>query len=299
MSVTRGFPHLSLIREALRVLIPRLRRGELPAIRRAPWQGWKDYRVAEAAVSAQHLARSICEVYGLSVGTVVVTFRSDLEAAGCVEIGPSRDFFVEVQERFRTDARRLAQILGHEVAHIFLREHGIDRPETLANEVLTDTTAAVYGFGALMADSYVVDEQRHQVPGGVQITRREDHLGYLTPDEIGYVLCRGGFADIFDQLRSPAARKAFRVGRRLARRELNSPPLRLAPRWRMLWYRLRRWWSTRFNAQRDLITASRYALSDGRVSFRCPQCTQAIRVPVRRELVASCPTCEQQIPCST
>ena len=57
--MAQGFPHLGLIRRALRTLIPRIRDGRLPAVPGRPWTAWSTvYDMLEPELSVQRLARS-------------------------------------------------------------------------------------------------------------------------------------------------------------------------------------------------------------------------------------------------
>lgn len=238
------------------------------------------------------MARRISEVYRLDVGVVLVTFLPNLGSPGRVELHGGRDFFVELDLSLRDHSRNLAATLGHEIAHIFLENNGLAFESTAETECLTDTAAALYGFGALMADTYVVTSTSKAVPGGTQITHHARSMGYLTPDEFGYVMTRSGTPVPPDALTSPAASVAFGAGRRRALASVGAPPLRVASRWRRLGYRLRLLHHRLFPREEELRTDRDYAFqAGGRVAFRCPLCTQGMRVPSRRSLNATCPCC--------
>ena len=294
--VPRGFPNLAIIRQVIGLLIPRIKSGALPPPK-PPWQGWSSYNSKDHILSAQGLAVEVAKVYDLKVGTLVVTFGS-LKSAANVELGPSDDYFIEVDNQFTGRPKELGAVLGHELAHIFLHRAGIHGEDTWSNEILTDTTAAIYGFGALMADSFTVTETERIVAGGVEITRQERALGYLTPDELGYVLTRCTPNNIAEYLSSSAARTALRRGRRVALRETSSPPLAHAPLQARLLYQLKRLSS--LPRVRDGLPAKyRYGFGENRVSFRCPLCCQGIRLPLKKRLKTSCPRCELEMRCQT
>jgi hypothetical protein len=124
------------------------------------------------------------------------------------------------------------------------------------------------------------------------------HLGYLTPDEMGYVLTRSGFGEVAT-LESPAARRALVIGRSRARAELTCPPLGGAPWWAWVMYRLRRWWAEVWRHARELNEHDCYRLQIGKVLFRCTQCCQALRVPTRMNITATCPRCRTELRCET
>jgi hypothetical protein len=297
----RGFPNIGLVRDALGALVPAMRRGRLPPPPKHAWEGHRGFPLNDAVVAVQTLARRIAEVYRLDIGVVVVTFVEKLEAAGRVELGGpgQRDFFVELRGEYRNQPRVISAILAHEVAHIFLHRNGLHPAPGLAAEILTDTTAVLYGFGAVMADTFKVSEHHEQLVDAVRITTTVNQMGYLTPDEIGYALTRAGFGHLHDVLESNAAREAVRVGRRLAAKELTSPPLRTASWWRVVAYRILRWLAERRKGDGTLTSAQLYRLEPGKVSFRCTVCCQGLRLPTRAVVTATCPRCEAEVPCVT
>lgn len=295
--IERGTPNLARIRQALRHVVPRLG-AELPAPSGTLWAGWRDYDTQRPTRSAQTMAREIARVYRLKVGTLVVTFRSDLDVPGRVELGPGDDFFVEVHSDLKTKPRQMAAVLAHEVAHIFLHHHRLRLPDTLDDEILTDTTALIYGFGGLMLDTYVVVETVRQVGDMTQTTRHERKLGYLSPDEYGYLLQKRGMFDAFDALSGDAARGAYEEGTGRHLRDLG-PPLQSAGPGQRLLYWMRGLWARWFKRHRDLDEDDDYAFARGRVTFRCPTCAQRLRLPLGKTVVATCGRCKEAHPCKT
>jgi len=297
----RGFPNIALVRDALGVLVPAIKRGKLPVPSPTPWDGWRGFPTDNPLIGVQKLARRIADAYSLQVGVVLVSFLESMKEAAHVELDAAgqHDFHVEVRGEFKTKPRVMAAILAHEVAHIFLHRHGFQTGGSLAAEILTDTTAVIYGFGALMADTFVVTETRQAVAEGVLITRNEQHMGYLTPDEMGYVLVRSGFGAVDHHLESDAARGALAIGRARARRELTCPPLRHTGRLRAWWYRVARWWSQLRGVTGDIAPLALYGFQPGRVVFRCTVCCQGIRLPTKARITATCPKCETELPCDT
>ncbi len=211
-----------------------------------------------------------------------------------------REIFVELKPSLRGHKKDISATLGHECAHIFLRRHGLELPDRWANEILTDTTAALYGFGALMADTYRVSSTRQATATGTMVTWHEQSMGYLTPDELGYVLTRTGFADVDRYLESSAARDALECGRARALRELAAPPFAHAGLWARVVYGARRLGAQLVMGGPGAPDDDRpYALHDGRITFRCPVCCKLLRLPVGRRLTAACPTCKHSVRCVT
>ncbi len=289
--IRRGFPNIALVRDAMGVLLPAIKQGTLPTPPRSPWTIPPALPGESPVIRVQHLARRAAGMYGITVGLIVVTFRSDIREAGRVELGGNeqRDFFIEVRDHYEQEQVMLSAILGHEVAHIFLHRHRLHPPPGLYGEIMTDIAAVLYGFGAVLADTFRLNKQM------------EHHLGYLTPDEAGFVLFRSGFdfRACMRAVEGQAARAALRIGRTRARRELTTPPLRYAAWWKKLQYRVQRWWSERARRREELVTTRLYALTADHVHFRCVLCCQGLRVPTRKKLTAVCPRCRTAMPCVT
>lgn len=299
--VRRGFPNLASVRRALKTLVLAIEGGELPAPSRHLFDGWEDYRPNDAVVSAQWLARAILDVYGIAAATVIVSFHDGLEVAGRIELGGvhQTEYFVEVRGELRSEPRKIAATLAHEVAHIFLRRHELETSNVLETEILTDTTAALYGFGALMADTYEVDYQRRFNDTDMSIVRSENSMGYLTPDELGYVLTHAGVAHADEHLESDAAKAAMELGRERALRELHTPPLRSAGLLARLDYLVQRWLARWLRRENPLTVDRDFVFSGDKVSFRCTHCTQPLRLPLFKRLEATCPRCRHVMTCAT
>lgn len=301
MRVLRGFPNIDLVRDALGVLVPAIKRGQLPPPSGQVWDGWRGFPVGDPIIGVQHLAKRIASVYSLQVGLVLVSFLEQMKEAGRIELGSRAqdEFHVELRSEFKTKPRVLSAILAHELAHVFLHRHGLPTGGSLAAEIITDTTAVIYGFGALMADTYVVTETREAVAEGTLVRRSEQHLGYLTPDEMGYALTRAGFGAVDQRLESHAARRALEIGRARAGRELTCPPLRSSHPLRAWWYRVLRWWAALRDLRDEIAPLALYGFQPGKVVFRCTVCCQGIRLPTRARVTATCPRCETELPCDT
>nr|WP_202498876.1 hypothetical protein [Streptomyces sp. SID5476] len=244
-------------------------------------------------LGAQRVARELVRHYRLPQARMVVGFREMTHAAS-VELAAGPEYFVELNDRFRTHRRDIGAALAHEVMHVYLHRLGLSFPGTRENEILTDTAATYLGAGWLLLDAYREDAASSQ------------KLGYLTPEEFGYVLAKR--AQVFGEdpsvwFTSAQAYSAFAQGRVRALRDGQQPPLTAAG-----WAGRRRYARDRRHAQ-DLPSGSPgpgvpYAFTpDGRgplrVSFPCPTCHQRIRVPVRGRVRARCGLCRTVLECDT
>ncbi|WP_030772050.1 hypothetical protein [Streptomyces sp. NRRL F-2664] len=289
-AIEHGFPHLATVRASITALFRRMSADGIRA--HAP-----SFSPADAAfdasedlhLGAQRLASAMVRALRLPEARMVVAFRP-MDEAATVELTAGPEYFVEVNDRFRTHRRDLAAALSHEVAHVLLHRLELAFPDPAENEILTDTAAAYLGAGWLLLDAYREDALTHQ------------RLGYLTPEEFGYVLAKR--AALFDEdpspwFTSPQAYEAYVRGSALAARDLRRAPLAAAgPAARRRYARARRCGL----APRDGSAYRFEPAGSGpalRVSFPCPVCEQRVRVPVGGRLRARCGLCRSVLDCDT
>ncbi|MFE4218062.1 hypothetical protein [Streptomyces sp. NPDC056844] len=291
--VVHGFPHLDAVRSAITALY-----------RRVSPDGVRAYAAslapADAAFSdmddlylgSQRVAGALVQHLRLPQARIVVGFRR-MEHAASVELTAGPEYFIELNDRFRTHRRDIGAALAHEITHVLLHRLGLELPGTRDNEILTDTVTAYLGAGWLLLDAFRQDAVSSQ------------KLGYLTPEEFGYVLAKRAL--VFDEdpsvwFTSPQAYTAYTKGRAEALRDLHRPPLTAAG-----WAGRRRYAKDRRDAGTHPGTALDpslpYAFEGGadglRVSFACPTCHQRVRVPVRGRTRARCRLCRTVLECDT
>ncbi|WP_405391439.1 hypothetical protein OG596_28435 [Streptomyces sp. NBC_01102] len=291
--VVHGFPHLGTVRSAITALYGRISPDGVHryATSLAP---------ADAAFSdgddlhlgAQRVAHALVQHLHLPEARVIVAFRP-MEHAASVELTAGPEYFIELNDRFRTHRRDIGAALAHEITHVLLHRLGLEFPGTRDNEILTDTVTAYLGAGWLLLDAFREDATSSQ------------KLGYLTPEEFGYVLAERAL--VFDEdpsvwFTSPQAYTAYTKGRDRARYDRHRPPLASAG-WagRRRYAKDRRQAGERQAAGQDPSVP--YAFENGsaglRVSFPCPTCHQRIRVPVRGRVRVRCGLCRTVLECDT
>ncbi|MER6627093.1 hypothetical protein ABT301_02435 [Streptomyces sp. NPDC000987] len=287
--VEHGFPHLETVRASITALYRRLSCDTVQTFAGS---------VAPADVAfcdtddlylgAQRVAGEMVRHFRLPDARLVVSFREMTHAAN-VELAAGPEYFVELNGRFRTHRRDIGAALAHEVTHVYLHRLDLSFAGTAENEILTDTAAAYLGAGWLLLDAYREDSVSSQ------------KLGYLTPEEFGYVLAKRALVFHEDPsvwFTSPQAYTAYVRGMAEARRDEQQPPLTGAG-----WAGRRRYARDRRHAPGPRPGVG-YAFSpDGggrlRVSFPCPTCQQRIRVPVRGRVRARCSLCRTVLECDT
>ncbi|MEU9758388.1 hypothetical protein AB0D98_00960 [Streptomyces sp. NPDC047987] len=293
--VVHGFPHLDTVRSAITALY-----------RTLSYDGVRGYATSLAPadvaffdhddphLGAQRVARAVVQHLRLPDARTIIAFRT-MEHAATVELTAGPEYFIELNDRFRTHRRDVGAALAHEITHVLLHRLGLEFPGTRDNEILTDTVTTYLGAGWLLLDAFRQDAVSSQ------------KLGYLTPEEFGYVLAKRAFA--FDEdpapwFTSPQAYTAYTKGRAQALRDTRQPPLAAAG------------WASRHRYARDRRAAQEvrgasahpapdvsYAFDNGpqglRVSFPCPACHQRLRVPVRGRMRARCGLCRTVLDCDT
>lgn len=291
--IVHGFPHLETVRAALTALYRRLSADGVARFAASVHPELVDFPDEEDPyLGAQRVARVMVRHFRLPDARMVVGFR-DMVHAGNVELTAGPEYFVELHARFRTDRRDVGAALAHEVMHVYLHRLGLEFPGTRDNEILTDTATAYLGAGWLLLDAY----REEPAIRGERLTTAACKLGYLTPEEFGYVLAKRAAAfgdDIEPWFRSPQARDAYRAGAARAGADLRRPPLAGAG------------WTARRRYARDRrVRAAGPGYSfDGpvaapRVSFACPTCFQRLRLPCRGRLRARCTLCLTTVDCDT
>jgi len=296
--VEHGFPHLDTVRAAVTALYKRLSYDTIATFATS---------VAPADVAfcdtddlylgAQRVAHEMVRHFRLPDARMIVGFREMTHAAN-VELAAGPEYFIELNDRFRTHRRDIGAALAHEVMHVYLHRLDLSFPGTRDNEILTDTATTYLGAGWLLLDAFREDATSSQ------------KLGYLTPEEFGYVLAKRAL--LFDEdpsiwFTSPQAYDAYNRGLTQARRDGRQPPLTAAG-----WAGRRRYAKDRRHAQDhhapghgqpgtpgmpyDFTPAEHGPL---RVSFPCPTCHQRIRVPVRGRVRARCALCRTVLECDT
>ncbi|MET7642624.1 hypothetical protein ABZS83_03050 [Streptomyces sp. NPDC005426] len=293
--VVHGFPHLATVRSAITALYRRLSYDGVH--RFAPSFAPVDAAFADADdlhLGAQRVARAMVGHLRLPDARMIVAFRA-MEHAGSVELAAGPEYFIELNDRFRTHRRDIGAALSHEVTHVLLHRLGLEFAGTRANEILTDTAAVYLGAGWLLLDAFREDATSSQ------------KLGYLTPEEFGYVLAKRALA--FDEdpspwFTSPQAYTAYTKGRAQALRESAQPPLTAAG-WagRRRYAKDRRYAQDHPGAVAGPGSDTPYAFEAGgdglRVAFPCPVCHQRNRVPVRGRVRARCALCRTVLDCTT
>ncbi|MFD0152415.1 hypothetical protein ACWGQ4_27570 [Streptomyces sp. NPDC055721] len=286
--VGHGFPHRAAVRDSLTALYKRL---SPDGVRRFP----VSVPAADMAIGddedlhlgTQRVARALVHHLRLPDARIVASFRP-MEHAATVELAAGPEYFVELNDRFRTRRRDIGAALAHEITHVLLHRLGLGFPGTPENEILTDVVTTYLGAGWLLLDAYRQD--------GVESQK----LGYLTPEEFGYVLAKR--AELFGEDPSPwftsaVAYEAWVRGRAEAERERRQPPLAGAG-----WAERRRYGRER--RQGRAAAGAPYAFDGGApatgVSFACPVCLQRLRVPAgRTTLRARCGVCGSVLECAS
>ncbi|MFB9513434.1 hypothetical protein [Streptomyces purpureus] len=291
--VVHGYPHLDTARAAITALYRRLSPdGMTQYATSVPPADVTFGDLDDLHLGAQRVAHALVQHLRLPEARMIVSFR-EMDHAASVELTAGPEYFIELNDRFRTHRRDIGAALAHEITHVLLHRLGLEFPGARDNEILTDTVTTYLGAGWLLLDAFREDELTSQ------------KLGYLTPEEFGYVLAKRALAfgeDPSPWFTSPQAYRAYTAGRARALRDGQQPPL-VAAGWsgRHRYAKERRYARERRGAPAAGVP---YAFERGRgddlrVSFPCPTCHQRVRVPVRGRVRARCALCRTILECDT
>lgn len=301
--VEHGFPHLETVRTAVTALYRRLSYDTIHQFAASvPPVDVAFCDTDDLHLGTQRVARELVRHYRLPDARMIVAFR-EMEHAAHVELAAGPEYFVELNDRFRTHRRDIGAALAHEIMHVYLHRLDLSFQGTRANEILTDTATTYLGAGWLLLDAYREDAASSQ------------KLGYLTPEEFGYVLAKRSLVfgeDPSTWFTSPQAYTAYVRGREQALHDERQPPLTAAG-WagRRRYARDRRHAQDRGHGEDRRLAAVVASAADPpytfapdprgplRVTFPCPTCHQRIRVPVKGRVRARCGLCRTVLECDT
>ncbi|MFG3285906.1 hypothetical protein [Streptomyces sp. NPDC048111] len=293
--VVHGYPHLDTVRAAITALHRRLSYDGLQAYATSVLPA--DVAFADhddLHLGAQRVARALVQHLRLPDARMIIGFRAMRHAAN-VELAAGPEYFIELNDRFRDHRRDIGAALAHEITHVLLHRLDLEFPGTRDNEILTDTATTYLGAGWLLLDAFREDAVSSQ------------KLGYLTPEEFGYVLAKR--AELFGEdpspwFTSPQAQPAYAAGADRSRRDARQPPLAGAG-WagRRRYAKERRYAQEHGAARTGADPGAPYAFESGpeglRVRFACPVCCQRVRVGVRGAVRVRCALCRTVLPCDT
>ncbi|MDF0536039.1 hypothetical protein PY479_17410 [Shewanella sp. A32] len=97
-------------------------------------------------------------------------------------------WYIEVDDKYCTDDRRLTTIIAHEMSHVVLLGHDIRLEPTLKNEELTDAVAILAGFGTFFHEVCSTEEVIQSEKEEDIYTIKYQTLGYLKREDIEYLL---------------------------------------------------------------------------------------------------------------
>ncbi len=260
-------------------------------------------------IEAEQMARTISRHLRMTDVQLIVSFKEiraigQLSPAAEVKLGDGPDYFITLNPRYRNDRRDTAAVLAHEVMHIFLHRSGIQFADRIKNEILTDTASVYLGTGWLALNAH----RMSTTYSGDTRTTSTQTLGYVSPEELGYILAKRALAcdesiDIHlshDQV----VRHAYRVGYQRAVDDYRRPPLADCGTPAAAQYQKDRMYAKELTAYRGLTPpfngGYRFQGHEPmKVIFRCPTCHHLAKIPVDRSLTIRCRRCQASLKCQT
>lgn len=307
--IRRGFPHIQQIDRSIYLLYKHIPLSFLNEYQNKNLSLPMPDQLHDPVIDVQNVARMLAQYYNFSVGTIVVTFRSDISIHGRVELSSSHDFFIELHQKHAERPKEIIAILAHEITHIFLYKHNISFSDENENEILTDTAAAYLGLGSYILDASIEEIKRLDA---YTLQTTYQHFGYLTPDEFEYILAKRAKAfqeDPTKMLSSSLARSAWLSGLKRLNYKWQTPPLSMNS-WLNVLQKIRYTHRKNNARKKQLISQDSnpviqqyeeyyFERSDHFcVVFYCPICSQKLRIPViEKELSVRCSLCQIVFKC--
>jgi len=309
--LTEHYPNIKVIKESIRALHSSLPHDRIKSfsVSISPSQ-FTDALGCHPIIGVQRLAVTIAKHLQLPAGCAIVNFR-DMNEPGRVELTSDETCLVELHSRYKKEHQDIPGILAHEITHVFLHRLGLGFSDTQKNEVFTDTAATYLGVGWLCLNAYRMSEESYVNIEAREIGKRtvEHRIGYLTPEEFGYVLGKRSlfFREQSDEfITSIAAKQACHEGYGKARSEYTRPPLSNSAILDRVYY----YWNRRLS--KDASKRSHMAgwlrpfrgyqfdVSDAsKVIFECPICSQKLRLPIQKRIWVRCALCHESFQCKT
>jgi hypothetical protein len=306
----RAFARIDAIQDSIRELYAKLSGAAVKsyAANHTPLQPTTS-RGQDPIIEAEQMARAISRHLRMTDVQLIVSFKKigdegQLTPAAEVKLGDGPDYFITLNPRYRNDRRDTAAVLAHEVMHIFLHRSGIRFADRIRNEILTDTASVYLGTGWLALNAH----RMSTTYSGNTSTTSTQTLGYVSPEELGYILAKRALAcdeNIEIHLsRNEAVRQAYRVGYQRAAYDYQRAPLANGDTMAAVQYQKDKMYAEELTAHRGLSPpfdgGYRFQGYDPmKVIFHCPTCHHLAKIPVDRSVTIGCRICQSALRCET
>jgi hypothetical protein len=307
---SRVFARIDVIQDSIRELYAKLSGATVKsyAANSTPLQGMT-LRGQDPIIEAEQMARAIARHLRMTDVQLIVSFKKiravgQLSPAAEVKLGAGPDYFITLNPRYRNDRRDTAAVLAHEVMHIFLHRSGIQFSDRIKNEILTDTASVYLGTGWLALNAH----RMSTTYSGNTRTTSTQTLGYVSPEELGYILAKRALV-CDENIKIPlssdnAVRHAYRAGYQRAVDDYQRAPLAGCHTMAAVQYQKDKMYAEELTADRGITPTF-----DGgyrfqgyepmKVIFRCPACHHLAKVPVDRSVTIHCRRCQSALKCET
>ena len=187
--------------------------------------------------------------------------------------------------------------------HIFLHRSGIQFADRIKNEILTDTASVYLGTGWLALSAH----RTSTTYSGNTCTTSTQTLGYVSPEELGYILAKRALAcdkNIEIPLSNDnAVRHAYRAGYQRAVEDYQRAPL-AGCGMAAVQYQNDKMYAEKLIADRGITPpfdgGYRFQGYDPmKVIFRCPTCHHLAKISVGCSATIHCRICQSALKCET
>ncbi len=201
--VEHGYPHLETVRAAITALYKRLSYDTISTFATSVAPADVAFcDMDDLHLGAQRVARELVRHYRLPDARMIVSFREMTHAAN-VELAAGPEYFIELNDRFRTHRRDIGAALAHEVMHVYLHRLDLSFPAPATTRSSRTRRRRIW----VRAGCCWTRSGRTRPP------RRSSAIS--TPEEFGYVLAKraAGSSARIRRSGSPARRRTPRTPR--------------------------------------------------------------------------------------
>lgn len=107
----------------------------------------------------QRMTKRILDYLGIHSGQIVVSFAGNMSNPGVITRDHAGNFFIELATEYKEDPVSIGCILSHEVTHMYMALHNIEYSNVDENEIATDITSILLGFGITVLNGYRVEKK--------------------------------------------------------------------------------------------------------------------------------------------
>jgi len=132
-------------------------------------------------IEIQKVAKKLSDHIGLSSLSFIITYGEQTkDRAGKIDLNKSLNVFIDISSDLTRTPNGIIATLCHEIAHKFNQVNGYAFSNTYENEIFTDLTAVVLGFGKYMLNGKKTTFNENNF-------ERTISIGYLNSKQLSFI----------------------------------------------------------------------------------------------------------------